>query len=171
MFRYFNHVYTNNDEYTRTKVNLKDLESDLALKKSCLEKNTATNKFAQEMNKKLDTEIRNLERQIELAKTSTGIVHKGLKRKIKKRSNDWIKEQVLDIIKTNKPNFLKKEEVARLLQVKECQVEQVFHQLNLEGILYQATHHALHDTQRDPYGFEGTMGWAGDIYYIRDKDE
>lgn len=71
--------------------------------------------------------------------------HKTLKRKIKKRTNVWIKEQVLSILKEDKEEsipYLMKEDIARILEVKECQVEQVFMELNREGYLSQAKHKA-----------------------------
>lgn len=100
--------------------------------------------------------------------------HKPLKRKIKKRTNVQVKTEVLKIIEKimaddSLRKCLTKEDVARYLQVKECQVEQVFMELNREGILSQPVHHAPHDSQRDPWGFYGNNWWMSDLYYIREK--
>lgn len=178
MVRYDDNVYFVDDKmnYKRTKVNVKELEEQLQHKKYVLKKteeflknSTGSEKRNLEDKKRIEKNIRSLEKQIEIAK-STGIIHKGLKRKIKKRSNDWIEEQVMNIIKTDNPDWVRKEDIARTLEVKECQVEQVFHTLNLKGVLSQAVHHAPHDTQRDPNGFIGVMGWSGDFYYVRKEN-
>ena len=105
------------------------------------------------------------------------VCHKTLKRKIKKRSLDQIKEAILAIIEQAKKDYpdeslyLTKEDVAIHLQVKESQVEQVFMILNREGILTQPVHRAPHDSQRDPWGFDGISEWQSDHYYIRRKEE
>ena len=94
--------------------------------------------------------------------------HKPLKRKIKKRTLKQIEVEILKIIefaKTKDCTWLTKEDVARYLQVKECQVEQVFMKLNREGILGQAEHRAPHDSCRDPYGFD-SHEWMSDHYRI-----
>lgn len=110
-----------------------------------------------------EEEIKNLQK-------TNPIIHKGLKRKIKKRKNSWIKEEILKIIderiKENKYLYLNKEDIARTLEVKECQVEQVFMELNREGYISQAIHHAPHDSKRDPWGFDCNYFWSGDIYSI-----
>lgn len=95
--------------------------------------------------------------------------HKKLKRSVKKRSDSWVKEEILKIIEeTKKENkkVLHKEDVAFKLQVKISQVEKIFMQLNREGLLSQAQHHILHDSNREPYGFGGDSAWASDCYYI-----
>ena len=102
-----------------------------------------------------------------------------MQRYFKKRTNAQIKAAILEIIEDKKSkidedysnSFLIKENIARKLQVKECQVEQVFIELNREGILHQSVHHAPHDSQRDPSGYPVLMGWKGDIYYIRIKEK
>lgn len=107
-------------------------------------------------------------------KLKQNISHKSLKRKIKRRSNLQIKQMILEIIKDAKEKnliYLTKEDIARCLQVKEKQVEQVFMELNREGILSQAIHHAPHDSNRDPWGFDGNKWWASDLYMILDKKE
>ncbi len=119
----------------------------------------------------LDKQIRSLKEQIRLFEENKNPSHKGFKHKTKKRSNEWIHNEVLKYIQKENPNYIMKEDIARILKVKESQVEQVFHQLNLEGILNQPVHHAPHDSQRDPWGFIGNMAWMGDLYYIRHKEE
>ena len=98
--------------------------------------------------------------------------HKKLKCKRKKRSNAWIKEQVLQILPLRTAEgfaYVSKEDMAFTLEVPVSQVEQVYHELNLMGFLSQAEHHAPHDSQRDPNGFFGVMEWSGDIYRILDR--
>lgn len=96
--------------------------------------------------------------------------HKRLKRSVKKMSDSWVKEEILKIIeevKKENRQVLHKEDVAFKLQVKISQVEKIFMQLNREGLLSQAKHHILHDSNREPYGFGGDSAWASDCYYIR----
>ena len=113
--------------------------------------------------KSLQKEIRNLKEKIRVFEENKNPSHKGFHHKAKKRSNEQIREIVLD--------YIKKEDIARLFEVKESQVEQVFRQLNLEGILNQPIHYAPHDSQRDPWGYDGNMAWMGDLYYLRHKNE
>ena len=141
--------------------------------------------YTPELCKRVEEQIKDTEEDIEIYRMlledeqKKCPTHKTFKRKIKKRTNAWIKEEVLKIIneqianidKNYSNSFLTKENIARKLQVKECQVEQVFMELNREGVLNQPVHHAPHDTQRDPWGFAGNMGWASDIYYIRRKEK
>ena len=127
----------------------------------------------------IDIYIQNKEKEINDFYNTQHKTHKPLKRKIKKRTNVWVEQEVMKIIKqklnTNSnlhvDTILTKEDVALYLEVKECQVEQVFMELNKKGILGQAIHHAPHDSQRDPNGFIGCMGWASDIYPILMKKE
>ena len=136
----------------------KDVNAHLNHLKECIKQET---KELEETKNKL----------YELQKTNQ-VCHKTLKRKIKKRSNTWIKEQILTILKEDTKEeipYLMKEDIARILEVKECQVEQVFMELNREGYLSKAIHKAPHDSQRDPHGFIGNMMWMGDIYEIRKR--
>lgn len=106
--------------------------------------------------------------QNELNKFSNLPSHKTLKT-YKKIPKNKLKKQILKIIeesKNNKINFITKEDVAFKLNVKQKFVEQIFMELNREGILHQPVHNALHDSNRDPYGFSEVKGWASDIYYI-----
>lgn len=64
--------------------------------------------------------------------------------------------------------WLTKESIAKKYNVKECLVEQVFKQLNLEGILSQRHPFFAHETFRNPaYTEDG--GWAEDRYFILEK--
>lgn len=117
---------------------------------------------------KLTDEINTIKEQIDI-ENEHAPQHKGLRRSVKKRNLEQIKTTVLELIKNNPDrSYLTKEDVARTLCVKECQVEQVFAILNREGILGQARHEAPHDNQREPWsGFIGNMGWCSDTYRIR----
>ena len=121
--------------------------------------------------RKLKKQIREVQEKIHLFESNKNPSHKGFKHKTKKRSNSWIHDEVLKIIKSEDVHYLMKEDIARRLEVKESQVEQVFHQLNLEGILHQPEHRAMHDSQRDPFGYIGTMAWKSDISAVRYKEE
>lgn len=149
---------TSIDEYIKKH---KDVDAHLAHLKECIKKET------QELREAKD-------KLYELQKTQQPS-HKFLKRTFKKRSKEWIKTEVLKIIEEAKKAdkwFLHKEDVARRLNVKECFVEQVFMELNREGILSQASHRPMHDCSRDYNAWGGGFsGWAGDIYSIREKNK
>lgn len=129
--------------------------------------------YYKENAKKAKDDIERLSRLLENQK-DVFPCHKLLKRKIKKRTNKQIKEEILKIIeearKANEDS-LTKEDVAIYLQVKEKQVEQVFMELNREGILSQPVHRAPHDSSRDPHGFECNNWWVSDRYYIRNPKQ
>lgn len=149
-------------------VKTKKDRKNLAYQKKYLQ--TRKNAFIQ-MQRHWQKEICNLKKQIRIFEENKNPSHKGFHYKTKRRSNEQIREMVLDYIKKENPDYISKEDIARLFEVKESQVEQVFRQLNLEGILNQPIHHAPHDSQRDPWGFQGNMGWMGDLYYIRNKEK
>ena len=159
--------------YKRKEKSISKLEKQIVWEKGSLIRQKIINSDVDSNTAVLNQENKIRKMEAELQELKNGKSHKGLKRKIKKRSNNWIKEQVLILIKKEKEKgsfYIQKEDVARILQVKECQVEQVFHQLNLEGILTKAVHHAPHDSQRDPWGFIGNMAWSGDLYYFVRKE-
>lgn len=185
MVRYENEIYINGKKIIRKNKSIKNLENQLSWEKGVLLRlkkglNILKNKDPKEssslkqriesQNKRIkEQEKKNHKLVYELEELKNGKSHKCLKRKIKKRTLTWVKKQMLLIIdrEKNKNNiYLSKENIARELQVKECQVEQVFHILNREGKISQPIHHAPHDSQRDPNGFWGEMGWAGDLYKI-----
>lgn len=99
--------------------------------------------------------------------------HKKFKRKTRKVSKDKLKEEVLKLIDeaiSKDTYFLYKEDVAYRLKVKTKDLNKIFMELNREGILSQAKHHLMHDSNRDcnypllPYE---KGDWAADIFYIR----
>lgn len=67
---------------------------------------------------------------------------------------------------------LTKEAVAARLGAFEHEVEQVFRQLNQEGILSQPSHECTaHDTRRNRFFPANRSGWSGDTYALRvEKD-
>lgn len=172
--RWGNTIYLESKSYERPlKDSIKNIKRDLEFLERMLPKQTSNEKKIA-----IQKAIEKKKLLIKEFESASHKSHKCLKRKIKKRSNIWIKKEVLKIIheknskktKTYKDTILTKENVARILQVKESQVQQVFMELNREGVLYQPIHHAPHDSQRDPWGFKGCMGWAEDIYEIRNKN-
>lgn len=95
--------------------------------------------------------------------------HKLLKRKVKKKKDEVVEEEILDIIEKAKNYNIKnitKEDIAIELQVKESQIEKIFMKLNRDGILSQPIHRAPHDSCRDPWGFDNCKMWCSDIYRI-----
>jgi len=62
-----------------------------------------------------------------------------------------------------------KEELGRKYRVLPSQVQTSFAKLNLEGMLAQPTHHAPHDSKRDPWGSGGDSAWMSDRYEIWGK--
>lgn len=185
MVRYENKINIDGKVFVRPNKSIKELEEKIAWEKGVLKRlqkglDILTQRDPKET-KSLEFMIGNHKKRIkeqeikihklvyELEELKKGKSHKCLKRKIKKRNLTWIKEHVLLIIEREKLKnnfYLSKENIARELQVKECQVEQVFHILNRESIISQPIHHAPHDSQRDPNGFIGEMGWKGDLYKI-----
>jgi hypothetical protein len=98
--------------------------------------------------------------------------HKTLRRHTRRMSHDKLKSEILKILaeaeKAGTP-FIHMEDVAFRLCAKESLVKDILRELNREGILSQPDHQALHDSNRDPYGYKDNHGWAGNIYYIRHK--
>lgn len=94
-----------------------------------------------------------------------------IKRSYKKKGFDKVLQETLRIISKTEGNYVTKEDIARDLKVKEHEVENVFHRLNLEGILSQRKSNYAHDTNRNPMFPGGESGWASDIYYIRNAEK
>lgn len=93
---------------------------------------------------------------------------------ISKRKNMDLKKLktiVLAYINNKKlhTNIITKEEISKKYNVKQHLVEQIFHQLNLEGLLSQRHSNFAHDTNRNPMFPMPESGWAEDIYYINEK--
>ena len=97
-----------------------------------------------------------------------------IKKTYKKMSQEKIREYALKQIKIAKKNgeiYVMAEDIAHQINVKPHFVHQVFQQFNIEGILSQPIHHAPHDSNRDPWGFDGINGWMADLYRIIDTEE
>lgn len=60
--------------------------------------------------------------------------------------------------------------MARLFQVAEHAVEQVFYWLNREGVLSQRRPTYAHDTNRNPLFPGSPSGWASDEFDVRDRE-
>lgn len=94
------------------------------------------------------------------------------KRRYKKRRLEMVYKMICERIDQIKKEpspfkkFITKEDTARILNIQEKQVEQIFHRLNLEGVLSQAIHNYPHDNNRNPWDGGGFSGWQSDIYMI-----
>ena len=87
----------------------------------------------------------------------------------KKIPHDKLKVIILGYISNVKDNFVTKEEISVKYNVKEHFVEEIFKELNREGILSQRNANYAHDTNRN-YMFSGSESvWACDKYYINKK--
>jgi ribosomal protein S25 len=123
------------------------------------------------MKEKARRDLAKYERQ--LANLPDEKTHK-IKKTYKKMSQDKIRAYILDQIeKARKADslYISAWDIAHQLNVKPHFVEQVFQQLNVEGILSQPIHHAPHDSNRDPWGFPECHGWSADLYRITYPDE
>lgn len=122
--------------------------------------------MSEEMREKTRKDLAKYERQ--LANLPAEKTHK-IKKTYKKLSQEKIREYVLgqiEIAKRNGEMYVMAEDIAHQLNVKPHFVHQVFQKLNVEGILSQPSHHAPHDSNRDPWGFDGIKGWKADLYRI-----
>lgn len=125
-----------------------------------------------ELKKELSKTVHKLEKlQSELHEKDHGNTqHKRLKTHPKKQNLDKLEQSITNLIldlKEKGITRIEKESVAYYLKARVSQVEVVFMRLNQKGILSQPEHHALHDSQRDPWGFFGSSDWCSDNYYIR----
>lgn len=90
----------------------------------------------------------------------------------------WTVKQLLPLIRaevlrlsTDHPSELAvgvtKEVLAVQFRAKESLVAHCLHLLNLEGLVSQPRHAPLHDSNRDPWTLNSTIGgWTGDVYWI-----
>jgi hypothetical protein len=109
----------------------------------------------------------------QLSNIKEGTPHK-VKVSYKKMSAEKIREYVLawiDAAKAHNINYLMAEDIAYQLRVKPHFVKQVLQQLNIEGILYQPTHEAPHDSARNHFFYGRSKEWCPNTYYFRDKEE
>lgn len=88
----------------------------------------------------------------------------------KKIPHDKLKKMILEFIRITKDDFIVKEELAFKFNTYEHKVEDVFRELNREGILSQRKAQYVHDTNRHPMFPMDVSGWACDKYYIRKKN-
>ena len=123
--------------------------------------------------------IRKFHKTVELPKQKAEYVIKKareerpsrIKRSCKKKSKEKLFTETLKYIMDSEHDYVKKESISRELKVKEHQVEQVFHKLNLLGILSQRIPNYAHDTSRNPIFWGSENGWAADLYYINDRNK
>ena len=113
--------------------------------------------------------ISRLEKELELNKTTQN--HK-LTKKYTKRGKKINKEKAKQLIikylkqECQKCRAVSVEEVVNSLNIRQSIVSQIFHELNLEGILSQKYRNFVHDTNRHPIFPMPNSGWAPNIYYI-----
>lgn len=164
----------------RHKRSRKNIEHDIFNKDNqiritlyCLQHPDARSKHDTEdsLTKRLQKQQHEMEKlQTELhAKDHGNIRHKNIKTRYKKWDLTKLEQKITDIIadmKTKKIDHVTKEDMAHHLNARVSQVEHVFMHLNQKGILTQPVHHAMHDSQREPWGFTGSSDWCSDLYYI-----
>lgn len=133
-----------------------------------------------EMRKGDIEEIKRLEDEIsfwkeEMNKFDNIPSRKKLKTKFKKIPHDKLKELVLEIIEDyKKENYfsISKENIAFRLGIKVKDLDKLFMELNREGILSQARHKLIHDSNRDGYCRllpSERSDWGSDLYTILEK--
>ena len=94
-----------------------------------------------------------------------GIFKRVFKRRSEEQIYDMVKEYVLGL---DVDSYFRKERIAVKLSLKEHEVAQALHKLNLEGIVAQPIHKPPHDSTRDKYGC-GDSAWQGDAYRLMRK--
>lgn len=102
------------------------------------------------------------------AKNNGDTRHKPLKQRRKKQDLNKLEPVVTDLIlalKAKNVMYTTKEDVAHFLHAKVSQIELIFMHLNQKGLLSQPEHRAMHDGQRDPWGYTSS-DWCSDKYYI-----
>lgn len=87
----------------------------------------------------------------------------------KKIPHDKLKTIIVAYINNCERSYVTKEEISIKYNVKEHYVEEVFKELNREGLLGQRTSNYAHDTNRNPMFDGNESGWACDLYYIRKR--
>ena len=76
---------------------------------------------------------------------------------------------IIAYINNTDKSYITKEEISHKYNVKQHFVENIFRELNREGILSQRKSNYAHDTNRNPM-FDGVdSGWACDLFYIRKR--
>lgn len=79
---------------------------------------------------------------------------------------DMVRNAVFEAKLANKRSVTK-EALSVKLQLRESEVEQALHILNLQGLVSQAYHCPPHDSTRDSMGWGCDSSWCGDTYSIR----
>lgn len=96
-------------------------------------------------------------------------VRKESLKSFKKIPHDKLKTIILAYINNCERSYITKEEISIKYNIKQHYVEEVFKELNREGILGQRTSNYAHDTSRNPIFDGNESGWACDLYYIRKR--
>lgn len=119
-----------------------------------------------EMLDKTRKDLAKYQRQLEnLPETKTHKIKKTYKKMPLEKIREYSLEQI-EKAKAKKELYIAADDIAHQLNVKPHFVQQVFQQLNIEGVLSQPIHHAPHDSNRDPWGFPNCKGWMSDFYRI-----
>ena len=112
----------------------------------------------------------------EMSKCDNNISHKSLKHSCKKYSEQKLYEKTIECIEKLKKEecfYICKENIAFNLNVRKKYLDKIFMRLNREGILSQAKHRFMHDSNRCPgyetlsYDYTKDSDWAADYYVIR----
>ena len=168
-----------NPIYKRTKRSREDIKDDIfnkhnriATLKRMINRDDVKPENMQTMRKnlkKLQHELDKLEAEL-YEKDHSNIQHKRLRTRGKKQNLEKLEIKVTTIIqelKSKEINHVTKEDMAYWLNARVSQIELIFMRLNQKGILSQPVHRAMHDSQRDPWGYAGSSDWCSDSYYIR----
>lgn len=144
------YIYIDGSKFYRGKKKnklLKDLDACLKLKNS---------------NSIFD--VKSMEKSIrkELKRCRTATPIKSYKKIPKKK----LKKMILEYIRNCPNDYICKENLAFKFKVKQHFVEEVFKELNREGILSQRESSYAHDSTRNPIFYGAISGWASDKYYI-----
>lgn len=157
--------------YTKDSSDVKKEMNSLKLKIYILERNQRRNPTDARQK-----EIERLQKDLnfwkeEMSKFSSLESHKLLKRSTKKMSEEKLYDLVKDFIfeaKRNEASFVTIEDVALKLSVDKKCLPKIFMRLNREGILSQARHSLMHDSNRDGYQLmpDESGDWAANTYTI-----
>lgn len=112
-----------------------------------------------------------IKNKLEISHETQGKRPQRFKRRVKKIKPEKLKKRILEYIVSTDKSSICKEELTRLFQLEEHRVEQVFHVLNLEGVLSQRTPDYTHDTNRNPIFYGMKSGWASDLYHVLDREK
>jgi hypothetical protein len=131
-------------------------------------------------NTKLKQELEGLSNDLyfwqnEMSKFDNLQSHKSLKPHLRKRKEEELYNEIKNFIleaKKNNATFVSIEDISNLLKIDKKQLPKIFMKLNREGLISQAHHSFLHDSNRGDYLMTSSFNnrdnsdWYANIYYI-----